>query len=74
MVEADGLRGVEAVEVNQFPPGGRIDEARAVAPRQVEHELEAIHQDVLLQFGNDPLWRDSTCNRLRSRRGRGRFA
>ena len=53
MVEADGLRGVKAVEVNQFPAGGGVNEVRAVAAGEVEDELEAIHQDVLLEFGDD---------------------
>ena len=50
MVEADGLRGVEAVEVNQFAAGGGVHEPGATAAGEVEDELEAIHEDVLLQF------------------------
>ena len=30
---------------------------RAVAPGEVEHEFEAVHEDVPLEFGNDVLGR-----------------
>ncbi len=53
MIEANRLRGVEAVEVDQLATGGGIDEARAMAAGEVEDELKTIHQDVLLEFGND---------------------
>ena len=58
MIEADGLRGVEAVEVNQLAAGGGIHEARAAAALEVEDELEAVHEDVLFEFGDDRLGRD----------------
>ena len=53
MVEADGLRGVEAVEVNQFAAGGGVNEVRAVAAGEVEDQLETVHQDMPFEFGND---------------------
>ena len=67
MIEADRLRGVEAVEVNQLPPGGGVDEPRAVAAGHVEHELEAVHQDVLFEFGDDKLRRNGARGILRCR-------
>ncbi len=53
VVEANGLRGVEAVKVNQFAAGGGIHEAGAAAAGEVEHELETVHQDMLFEAGDD---------------------
>ena len=53
MVEADRLRGVEAVEVNQFPASGGVHEVRAVAAGEVEDELKTVHQDMVFELGYD---------------------
>jgi hypothetical protein len=53
MVEADGLRSVEAIEVNPLPAGGCIHKARAATPCQVKDELKTIHQNVPFELGND---------------------
>ena len=49
MVVADGLRRVEAVEVDELAPGCGIYEVRAVAFLDVKDQFETVHQDVLLQ-------------------------
>jgi hypothetical protein len=53
MVEANGLRGVEAVEVNQLAAGSGVNEVRAVAAGEVEDQLETVHEDMLLERGDD---------------------
>jgi len=42
MIESDRLRGVKAVEINQFAASGGIDEARAAAFFQIENQLNMV--------------------------------
>ena len=53
MIEPDRLRTIKAVEIDQFAASHRINDTRAAAFRQIEHEFETINQDVFLEFGND---------------------
>ena len=53
MIVADGLRRVEAVEINELPPARRIHEIRSGTFVHVEDQLEAIHKDVLFERGEN---------------------
>ncbi len=52
MIEADGHRAEEAVEVDEVAAGDRIMDAAAAALLEIDDDLEAIHEDVLFQVAH----------------------
>ena len=53
VVEADRVRAEETVEIDQLSPVDRIKYVRAVALLEIDHDLETIKQDVLLDAFQD---------------------
>ncbi len=49
MIEADRHRAEEAVEIDQALIVDRIVQIRAAALLEIDHDLEAIEQDMLLE-------------------------
>ena len=53
MIEPDGLRRVEAIEINELTLAWSIHEAGAVAALAVEDQFEAVHEEVAFERLDD---------------------
>ena len=59
MIKADRHRAEEAIEINQPPIAGGIVQIRAATFFQIDDNLEAVEQDVLLDYFENTRWRYS---------------